>query len=259
MHADSPLFLQTDANLVTQVALYSMIPFVIAFSFIVFIFYRQGRETKLKRERLSLELTALRAQMNPHFIFNCLNAIYNEIQANRNEQASRYLQKFTVLTRRVLENSGSKWIELEEDIMMLSSYIELEQFRMRNSFRFGINIDETLNAENIEVPMLLIQPLLENIIWHGFRSKKEYLIKIEVSKKGNYLCYRIEDNGDSESNKSNMSESIGKKKSLGRQLVINQLEAIAQITKSKPGIREYVREHDRMHCTEVMLPYSEIN
>jgi len=253
------IFLQNDSHLVTQVALYSMIPFVIAFAFIVFIFYRQARETKLKRERLSLELTALRAQMNPHFIFNCLNAVYNEIQANRNEDAAKYLLKFTKLTRRVLENSGSKWITLEEDVKMLRSYIELEQFRLRDSFQFEINIDKNLKPEKVEVPMLLIQPLLENIIWHGFSDRNNHVITVTISRQEDYLQYLIRNNGNMRVNTVSTNESIGKQKSLGRQLVIDQLEAIAQITKSKPQLHEYSDEMSKFHHNVLTFPYSEIN
>lgn len=209
-------FLETDSKLVTQVALYSMFPFVIAFSFIVFIFYRQGRETKLKRERLSLELTALRAQMNPHFIFNCLNAVYNEILASRNDEAAKYLLKFTTLTRRVLENSGSKWISLDEDINMLRAYIELEQFRLRNSFRFEINVDPGLDKQSVEVPMMLIQPLLENIIWHGFTDKSNYEIIVNITSIGKYLKYTIRNNGTINQASKSTNETIGKKKVAGK-------------------------------------------
>lgn len=252
------IFLETDTQLVTRVAIYSMFPFIIAFAFIVFIFYRQTRETKLKRERLSLELTALRAQMNPHFIFNCLNAVYNEIQAQRNEEASRYLLKFTKLTRRVLENSGNKWITLTEDVNMLRSYIELEQFRLRDAFQFTIKVEDALDTESIEVPMMLIQPLLENIIWHRFSETGDHKIEVNISRRGNYLCYQIRDNGVIRDKTRATYENTGKKKSLGRQLVIDQLEAIAQITRSHPKLNEFSDESKKYQFIELTLPYSQI-
>jgi LytS/YehU family sensor histidine kinase len=219
-----------------------MIPFVGAFAFIIFIFYRRHREEKLKKERLYLELTALRAQMNPHFIFNCLNAIYNSIQAHRNEEAGQYLLKFTFLTRRILENSHSKWISIDEDIEMLKTYCELEKIRCTVPFHMEFNIEANQHIDQVEVPMLLIQPLLENIIWHGLAQVINGYIIVKISGSEKSIQYEIRTNAPQSGSPITTQQKPGKTKSLGRSLVINQLDAIGKLTHASTTFKEWTTD-----------------
>jgi len=227
--AAAPVY-SSDA-LITQVALYMLIPFAIAFAFIFFIFYRQNRETQLRRKLLELELKALRAQMNPHFIFNCLGSIHHCITNGSNDKASEYLMKFSFLIRRVLENSGQRWISLQEDITMLRAYLDLEQFRTENKFTYSICVNPDIDTANVSVLMLLIQPLVENSIWHGFTTKVDTAhIDIHISQQNGKLHYHIEDNGVVDDEKKNTSE-YGKRLSMGTTLVRDQLKTIKEIEK----------------------------
>lgn len=213
-----------------------LIPFAVSFAFIVFVFYRQNRENQVRKELVDLELKALRAQMNPHFIFNCLNSIYYSIQEGNAQKASVYLLKFSFLTRRVLENSGKRWISLSEELEILRAYLDLELLRKENQFTYTIEIEKTLNTENISVPMLLTQPLIENSIWHGFSElNSKALLKISVRTEPDKLIFIIEDNGSSNSNPLNIQDPI-KQKSMGTSLVKEQLRAIELLERKKSGL-----------------------
>jgi LytS/YehU family sensor histidine kinase len=231
----SSLLLQIQQEeLVTRVALFSLMPFLLAFAFIFFIFYRQNRESQLRKTQLDLELRALRAQMNPHFMFNCLNSIYHTIQKGQNKEAGDYLMTFSYLMRRVLENSFDQWISLDEDIKMLSAYMDLEQLRISRPFTYSVVVDESLDQENTAVPMLLVQPFIENSIWHGFSSKDGGHITINIHARGRQLIYEILDNGVEGTGNSELhKENVGKRKSLGTALVREQLAAISELEKEK--------------------------
>lgn len=143
-----------------------------------------------------LEMQSLRLQMNPHFIFNSLNSINCFILENDKESASEYLTKFSRLIRLILENSKTSLVALEREIEALRLYIELEALRFNNCFDSEINISSCLDAETILVPPLIIQPYVENSIWHGLLHKKGkgHLI-IEVFISDGRICYKILDNG----------------------------------------------------------------
>lgn len=166
-----------------------------------------GLNYKLKeanKEKFLLEQTAyqnkisaLRAQMNPHFIFNSLNSIQHLIIADKREAAVKYLNKFSLLMRNLLETSIEKSIVLSEEINLLNKYLELESLRFDNAFTYTIEVDPPLNPDLIEVPMLVVQPFVENALVHGLLPKKEgdKTLRILFKKEGNMLVCEIEDNG----------------------------------------------------------------
>ena len=141
--------------------------------------YRVGqirREERLKtafNQRLAqVEMSALRAQMNPHFVFNCLNSINRFILVNEPETASEYLTKFSRLIRLILDNSRSETVPLDKELDALRLYIEMEAMRFEGRFEYSINVDPALQPEHLEVPPLIIQPYVENAIWHGLMHQK---------------------------------------------------------------------------------------
>ena len=141
---------------------------------------RELAESELQIQKLEnqkklseLEMHALRAQMNPHFIFNSLNAINLFILENNKLQASEYLAKFSKLIRLILQNSQEPVIPLERELEALQLYLELESLRFENKFRYKIITDDILDISAIKVPPLIIQPYVENAIWHGLMHKKE--------------------------------------------------------------------------------------
>lgn len=172
--------------------------------FVCFLFYilvniiirnhKKKHETEL--HILESEQKALRSQMNPHFIFNAMNSIQFFITENDKKNALNYLSKFSKLMRNVLENSKFDLINLEEEINNLEKYVQLEQMRYGNKFDFELVIDDSLDFFETKIPPMMIQPFVENAIWHGLSNKKENgFLKISFKVQNNSLICRIQDNG----------------------------------------------------------------
>ncbi len=158
------------------------------------------KEMELKlmnQENAELQLAALRSQMNPHFIFNSLNSIQKYIWENKQEDANEYLTKFAKLMRLILEHSSKKLITLDEELTALKLYLELEHRRCNNKFDYSITIDDTIEKERIIMPPLLIQPHVENAIWHGLLQKEtrgKLQVNIKLLQTGIIECL-VEDDG----------------------------------------------------------------
>jgi hypothetical protein len=150
----------------------------------------------LQQHATELEMQALRAQMNPHFIFNCLSSINSFILKNQTEDASDYLTKFSRLIRMVLSNSNKAFITLEEELDMLKLYLDMERLRFKNSFDYNITFTNSFDADNVCIPPLLLQPFAENAIWHGLMHKHAPgKLEISLSIEGKVLTCVITDNG----------------------------------------------------------------
>ncbi|WNH08969.1 sensor histidine kinase [Thalassobellus suaedae] len=129
----------------------------------------------IKQQRLAnnlLALKSLRSQMNPHFIFNALNSVNSFIASNDERTANKYLTDFSLLMRAVLENSEEDFIPLEKEIELLQLYTKLEHFRFKDKFDYSIKVDEHININDFVIPPMLLQPYIENAVWHGLRYKK---------------------------------------------------------------------------------------
>jgi LytS/YehU family sensor histidine kinase len=141
------------------------------------------------------EMKALHAQMNPHFIFNSLNSIRELILQNENDKASHYLARFARLIRMNLDHSRHHLISLEQNIEYLYRYLEIEKLRF-DDFTYVISVDQELDTTNIEIPAMLLQPLIENAIWHGLKPKQgNKKIDIRFLQQHGQLICEIEDNG----------------------------------------------------------------
>jgi ligand-binding sensor domain-containing protein/anti-sigma regulatory factor (Ser/Thr protein kinase) len=162
------------------------------------------KSAEVSRRIAEMELKALKAQMNPHFIFNCIASIQHFIWKNNPEEADRYLSKFSKLIRNVLINSTHEYITLEVELQTLGLYIELERLRFSSKFEYKFILEEGLPQENLLIPPLIIQPYVENAIWHGLMhlENKTGELTIRVETKDGFLKCIVDDNG------------IGRKKSL---------------------------------------------
>ena len=158
---------------------------------------REEEKTKLMMKIRETEMKALRAQTNPHFIFNALNSIRLFILQNNSDQAQHYLMQFTYLMREVLENSEKDMITIEQEFSVLSKYIELESLRFMNKFTYEIIFPEECTGRGFFIPPLLLQPIVENSIWHGLMplEGKSGKLTIKASCSMNNLVITIEDNG----------------------------------------------------------------
>ncbi len=151
----------------------------------------------MKQKIAETEMMALKAQMNPHFIFNCINSIDNFIQDNDKENASAWLNKFAKLIRGILDNSRNDEIPFWKDWETLRLYLELEQLRNDNRFTFTMQADDLLMTGHYRIPPLIIQPYVENAIHHGLRQLKHNNGRLEIKAelRASQLHYTIEDNG----------------------------------------------------------------
>jgi LytS/YehU family sensor histidine kinase len=141
-------------------------------------------------------MQALSSQMNPHFIFNCMNSIQHSIITNDTEKASTMLHDFASLIRMVLENSSQPEITLENEIKLLETYLKLEQIRTNNSFDYKIDVESSMSADFINIPTMMLQPFLENAIWHGFKLINYIgFIQVSFSLLDNSIVCTITDNG----------------------------------------------------------------
>ena len=185
-------------------------------------------QATLKHNATELEMQALRAQMNPHFIFNCLNSINRFILKNESEAASSYLTQFSRLIRMVLTNSGKSSISLEEEVNMLTLYMDMEKLRFKDAFNYQFEFDPDVDVQGISVPPLLLQPFVENAIWHGLMHKKENgLVVIAFSLQYNTLVCTITDNGAGRNhNGLNKINPAGNHKSMGIQITKDRLSLI---------------------------------
>ncbi len=166
---------------------------VLAITFIGFVLFIQK---KLKIQNKKIELQSLRREMNPHFIFNSLNSVNQFIATNNELEANQYLTKFSKLMRGVMENSKEDFIPFHEELELLKNYLALEKSRFQDKFDYEISVDEHLHSQNLQIPGMLIQPFLENAIWHGLRYKNEKgFLKLNFQKSNNQLNIKIEDNG----------------------------------------------------------------
>lgn len=190
---------------------------------------KEAMERDFEKKLADSELQALRAQMNPHFLFNCLNSINSFIIKNEQEQASEYLSKFSKLIRRVLSNSKSSNVTLTNELEALELYIELEALRFNKKFNYKISVDSEVEMDYIEIPPLIIQPYVENSIWHGLMHKKEGTgsLIINIKKEGETLICVIEDNGiGREAAKKLKSKTAVKQKSYGMNITKERLQFI---------------------------------
>ncbi|MGB5238220.1 MAG: histidine kinase [Flavobacteriaceae bacterium] len=183
------------------------------------------------REQLgTLEMKALRAQMNPHFLFNCMNSINKMILSEDHDNASRYLTKFSKLIRLMLENSEHQDVSLQDELEMLKAYIELEIIRFKGKIKYSIHLDENLESESILIPSMILQPFVENAIWHGLLPKDEAgLIEIKIKENEDYLQCSITDSGIGRKASMELKkDSKHKKKSMGIKITSERLKLLTQ-------------------------------
>ncbi|WP_158538715.1 tetratricopeptide repeat-containing sensor histidine kinase [Chitinophaga skermanii] len=198
-------------------------------------FYIRHRNLQNNKHTLQLELRSLRSQMNPHFIFNSLSSIHRYIWGNNQEEASDYLTKFSKLMRMILENSQHTFIPLGNELESLTLYLDLEALRCNNMFEYQVNVDDDVNMDEVLVPPLIIQPYVENAIWHGLVHRKEKgLLTIDVKIKGKLLYCTVTDNGIGRKKAMEIKEKKGRvHQSLGMTVTEGRIALIKKINNSK--------------------------
>jgi tetratricopeptide (TPR) repeat protein len=190
------------------------------------------KEVNLKHQLTELEFKALRSQINPHFLFNCLNSINRMIAKGENENASLYLKKFSKLVRMILENGEANRVSLENELALIEAYIQLEELRFKGKIGYEIFVDEKIEKENTFLPPMVLQPFVENAIWHGLMHKdsdEQGQIKIEVREHNEALLCTIEDNGIGRVRSEEFKEkNSDKTKSVGIKITEERLKLLAK-------------------------------
>jgi LytS/YehU family sensor histidine kinase len=208
------------------------------------------KEAELKAEISNTEMKALRAQMNPHFIFNSLNSITDYIDKHQTQIASDFTAKFAKLMRMVLENSEHKEISLADDLKALELYMLLERFRLNNKFDYAIKVDESIDKDNTLVPPLILQPFVENSIWHGIAKKEGHgNICIYIKQQEDMISCVVEDDGIGISEKIIIDKE---NKSLGMRITSERIEVINKLKNTNASV--HVRNKQKGVRAEVRLP-----
>ena len=211
----------------------------------ILIIILRNRQLNQEKQILTLEQEMLRSQMNPHFIFNSLNSIKLYIINNEKENAVYYLNKFSKLIRKILVASTEKSIPLQDELETMQLYMNIENIRFSNHIDFKIHIDPKVNTNNIQVPSLILQPFLENALWHGLSAKKEdKKISLEIRQSDyDFVDITITDNG------------IGRKRSaeINQEKLLNRKSVGLSITKarlanfSKSFVHDYKLNIEDLH------------
>lgn len=186
---------------------------------------------ELSRQMTVLRMRALRSQMNPHFLFNSLNAIQECIITNQTDAAVMYLAKFSKLVRLILENSDQQTIPLSREIETLKLYLDVESLRFTHSFSFDIEVKTDIDPVLISIPPMLVQPYAENAIWHGLLNKQgERVLKITFESDDESLLVSIQDNGVGRKKSATFDSPMKKSKtSMGMKLTSERLDVLNEL------------------------------
>jgi len=236
----------TDIKIVMDEAWYNLLIFKILFvliiSFFVFLIIRNRVKRirfrhQAEKQLLELERQTLRLQMNPHFIFNTLNSIQNYILKNDVDKSIGYLSKFSKLMRMMLAFSKEQAISLEDEIFMLSAYLDLENLRHQHGFDFSINVDGNVDPEFVTIPPMLIQPFVENAVIHGLLplTERKGFLEINISMDNDFVLATIKDNGVGRKHASSQREH-GHKPS-GMLITQKRLELINKTPENQSNIK----------------------
>lgn len=224
---------------------YSLIGALILLIGLIIFIFRTLNKVQIKNKKIALQ--SLRREMNPHFIFNSLNSVNHFIATNNELEANQYLTKFSKLMRGVMENSSEDFIPFQQELDLLQNYLALEKTRFADKFDYEIEVDESLNTQSLKVPGMLIQPFLENAVWHGLRYRTEKgFLSLKFKKNNDSLYIFIEDNGigieESKKQKTEHQktrEGRGMKNTLERIRLLNDLykkNIVCEVKDSENGV-----------------------
>ncbi|MDP5231657.1 MAG: histidine kinase, partial [Cellulophaga sp.] len=217
--------------------IYSLVFGMLLLGLTTYFFYRSNKQQKLANNLLALK--SLRSQMNPHFIFNALNSVNNFIAKSDERSANRYLSEFSTLMRAVLENSEEDFIPLSKEIELIELYTKLEHSRFADKFDYQITVEENIDVAAFDIPPMLLQPYIENAIWHGLRYKEQKgFLKINLkSKNKDAIEISIIDNGVGRQKSAELKTTHQKKqKSKGMGNIKKRIDILNDMYKDKVDV-----------------------
>jgi LytS/YehU family sensor histidine kinase len=212
---------------------------------------------------IELEQKLLRAQMNPHFVFNSLCAVQDLILAGKPQKANSFLTKIARLMRNILENSREEFIPLAKELETIKLYLDLQQLRFETGFDYFISLDDKIDPENFSIPPMLTQPCVENSIEHGLLPlKNKGNLKISYTLNNGLMMLEVTDNGIGRKEAAERSEAKRDKKSVSTKVTIERLENFRKTLRQKRISYEITDlfDNDQASGTKVvmMLPYRKI-
>ena len=219
----------------------------------LFLILFQGQQNR----RLKAEMKALRAQINPHFISNSLNAIESLVNLGNAKAAAKYLVHFSRLSRQILNGSRTATTSLSEELKTLKHFLALEQLRFRDKLTYETAVAEDINQDLVLVPAMILQPYVENSIWHGIKPKQTGgKVFIQVQKVGKKLRCIVEDNGIGRAAADKMQKaSVLQHKSMGMQITEERLKGMGRIKGSQVKIEDLMDELGKPCGTRVILQF----
>jgi tetratricopeptide (TPR) repeat protein len=215
-----------------QLIIYGLLLIIFVIAVAAYFIYRSAQESKIANQMLALK--SLRSQMNPHFIFNALNSVNHFIARQDERTANKFLSEFSQLMRLVLENSQEDFIPLSKEQEILSLYLKLEHYRFRDKFDYEINLEESISIDSIEVPPMLIQPYIENAVWHGLRYKEtKGKLSLNIFQENNFLVVEVADDGIGRKRSGELkTENQRKHNSTGLKNIQDRLQIINKVYKA---------------------------
>lgn len=204
----------------------------------IYSIWENFRRRRLEQSLLESNITSLKMQINPHFIFNSFNSIQYLISTNRNDSAQQYLSQFAHLIRKIISRPDLHRISLSEELTYINEYMELEKLRLENQLNFSIEISPDINPDHTLIPPMLLQPILENSVWHGVSTNQEresiIQVKIERGSSGSIVIHII-DNGSGfpQQKWKQLQSSDSTSRSLGLRNVLSRLSILSQIEDQK--------------------------
>ena len=235
--SESKYQLTTEQAKRQKLIIYSLIGGLILLLIVGFLMFKYIKQQRLANNLLALK--SLRSQMNPHFIFNALNSVNSFIASNDERAANKYLSDFSLLMRSVLENSEEDFIPLEKEMELLELYTKLEHFRFQDKFDYNITIDKNIHINDFVIPPMLLQPYIENAVWHGLRYKKtKGRLEIAVSQTNSEeIQISITDNGiGREKSKALKTENQKKQNSKGMGNIKKRVSILNAMYKDKVDV-----------------------
>ncbi|WP_317166387.1 MULTISPECIES: sensor histidine kinase [Chitinophaga] len=196
-----------------------------------------AKEITIQHTLINLELHAFQAHMDPHFIFNSLNAIHHYILTTSTDMASLYLTRFARLMRLMISNFNKEWVTLQEDLEALELYIQLEQLRFDQQFSYQVRIVQDVNSHSTLIPPLIIQPYVQYVIWHRLLMRPEKTggrLVVHIGKDDNRLYIQLEDNGIQASE---LLDDIGERQAAGIDIAAERLYMMSEKYQMKAGIQ----------------------
>lgn len=214
---------------------------IILIGIIVFVYIVRINKQRRKANQ-QLALRSLRSQMNPHFIFNALNSVNSFISLSDERSANKFLTEFSTLMRTVMELSEYDFIPVSKELEIIQIYLDLEHFRFKDKFDYQLTVSEELNIEDLTIPPMLIQPYIENAIWHGLRYKEEKgLLEVNITRAKGKLAITIKDNGIGRA-KSKEIKTKNQKKT--KSTAMRNIEERVQLINSLHKLKIEVQIHD---------------